>query len=117
MLAKSSIGFFLVLLIQLAARSKWYYLSALLPLFPSMALFSYYFVGQNHSVETLQETIVFGMFSLLPYFCFLLALYFSVRGFRIVPALWLASGAWLVVAAVQIQAWPWVRAALGFRAS
>lgn len=114
---KAGIGFLIVLVIQLFARSRFYYLAALVPLFPSMALFSYYFVGQGQSSARLEETIVFGMVSLLTYFSFLLALLVAVRHFqwRIVPALFAASLVWFAVAAVQIQLWPWLRPLLGLR--
>ena len=39
-LAKAFVGFAIVLVIQLFAHSKLYYISALLPLFPSLAIFS-----------------------------------------------------------------------------
>lgn len=116
-LLKASTGFLIVLVVQLFARSRYYYLAALVPLFPSMALFSYYFVGQGQSNARLEETIVFGMVSLLTYFSFLLALLVAVRHFqmRIVPALSVASLVWFAVAAVQIQLWPWLRPLLGLR--
>lgn len=116
-LLKASTGFLIVLVVQLFARSRYYYLAALVPLFPSMALFSYYFVGQGQSSARLEETIVFGMVSLLTYFSFLLALLVAVRHFqmRIVPALSVASLVWFAVAAVQIQLWPWLRPLLGLR--
>lgn len=110
-LLKAGIGFLIVLVVQLFARSRYYYLAALVPLFPSMALFSYYFVGEGQSRARLEETIVFGMVSLLTYFSFLLALLIAVRHFqlRIVPALLAASLVWFLAAAVQIQLWPWLR--------
>ncbi|GAB2905508.1 GlpM family protein [Uliginosibacterium flavum] len=116
-LIKSSLGFVLVLIIQLAARSKLYYLSALIPLFPSLAMFSYYFVGSSQSVERLQETIAFGMLSLITYLCFLIALFISVRYLRIAPALLLASAVWFGVAFVEIRAWPYLKPLLGFNAT
>lgn len=110
-LLKAGIGFLIVLVVQLLACSRYYYLAALVPLFPSMALFSYYFVGGGQSRARLEETIIFGMVSLLTYFSFLLALLIAVRHFqlRIVPALLVASLVWCLVAAVQIQLWPWLR--------
>ncbi|MBS1210253.1 MAG: GlpM family protein [Proteobacteria bacterium] len=116
-LAKAFVGFAIVLVIQLFAHSKLYYISALLPLFPSLAIFSYYFVGQEQSVERLQETIAFGMLSLVTYLCFLVTLFIVVRHLRITPALLVASAAWFGVAAIQIQIWPYLRPLLGLKAS
>lgn len=116
-LVKASLGFFLVLIIQIAARSKLYYVAALIPLFPSLAMFSYYFVGSTQSVARLQETIAFGMLSLITYLCFLIALFLAVRHLRIAPALLLASAVWFAVAGVEIRAWPWLKPLLGFNGS
>jgi len=116
LLLKAFLGFAIVLIIQLFARSNLYYIAALVPLFPSMALLSYYFVGQTQSAGKLQETIVFGMLSLLTYFSFLLALLISTRHLKITPSLLLASVVWFVVAAIQIQIWPWLKPVLGIKA-
>lgn len=53
------------------------------PLFPSLGIFSYYFVGNEQGPQKLQETILFGMVSLLTYFSFRLALLIGVRHFRV----------------------------------
>jgi len=74
LLVKAFIGFLLVFIIQLLSRTKYYFISALVPLFPSIAMFSYYFVGSVGDSIKLQRTIVFGMLSLIPYFSFLFAL-------------------------------------------
>lgn len=106
---KAVLGFVIVLLVQLFARSKHYYVAALVPLFPSLGIFSYYFVGNEQGPQKLQETILFGMVSLLTYFSFLLALLIGVRHFRVGTSLIVASAAWFAVAAAQIKAWPWIK--------
>ena len=106
---KALLGFVIVLLVQLFARSKHYYVAALVPLFPSLGIFSYYFVGNEQGPQKLQETILFGMLSLLTYFSFLLALLIGVRHFKVGTSLIVASGAWFAVAAAQIKAWPWIK--------
>jgi len=73
MFVKSLIGFFIVFIIQILSKGRYYVLSALIPLFPSMAIFSYYFVAKQRGPDKLQETIVFGMLSLIVYFSFLLS--------------------------------------------
>lgn len=114
-LFKALAGFAVVLVIQLFAHSRLYYISALVPLFPSLAIFSYYFVGSMQDQAKLQETIVFGMISLLTYFCFLLALLIATRHVKIIPALFVASAVWFAAATVQIQVWPHIKPVLGFR--
>jgi membrane protein GlpM len=105
MLIKSFIGFIVVFVIQLLSRSKYYVLSALAPLFPSMAIFSYYFVGKQGNADKLQETIIFGMISLITYFAFLLSLLIFTKYYKIVTALTLSSGVWFIFAIVQTLFW------------
>jgi membrane protein GlpM len=105
MLTKALIGFALVLVIQILAKSRLYYISALVPLFPSIGLFSYYFVSVEKGTDQLRETILFGMLSLLPYFFFLASLYFLVKYLDIVVSLICSSIVWFAVAGVQVLLW------------
>ena len=105
LLVKSLIGFVLVLVIQLFSKSKYYVISALVPLFPSLAIFSYYFVGSQGDIDKLSKTIIFGMLSLITYFSFLLALLILSKKMAIVPALICSSLVWFGVAAIQIFLW------------
>ena len=102
---KSGIGFVLLLVIQLLSKSKHYVLSALVPLFPSLAIFSYYFVGIQGDLDKLSKTIIFGMLSLITYFSFLLALLILSKKMAIVPALICSSLVWFGVAGIQIFLW------------
>jgi uncharacterized membrane protein (GlpM family) len=102
---KSFIGFVVVFIIQLLAKSKYYVLSALVPLFPSMAIFSYYFVGEQGDAEKLQETIIFGMVSLVTYFAFLLSLLIFSKYYKLVTAIALASVVWFIFAIGQTLLW------------
>lgn len=104
-LIKSFIGFFLVLIIQVISKSKNYYMAAMAPLFPSIAIFSYYFVRVNKGIESLKLTIIFGILSLLAYFFFLLSLYFFISKFKIVLSLFFSSIIWFIVAFIIIIFW------------
>lgn len=106
---KSFIGFLIVFIIQLFARSKNYVLAALVPLFPSMAIFAYYFVSEEQGLDKLHETIYFGMVSLITYLCFLIALLFFTKHFKIVFALLLSSGIWFICAIIQTSLWSYFK--------
>ena len=106
---KSFIGFVVVFIIQLLAKSKYYVLSALVPLFPSMAIFSYYFVGEQGDVSKLRETIIFGMVSLITYFAFLFSLLIFAKHYKLVTAILLASVVWFVFAISQTLLWNYFR--------
>jgi len=102
---KALVGATAVVLIQLIAQTKNYYIAGLVPLFPTFALITHYLIGTQRSVLDLQRTILFGMASLLPYFLYLLALYFLVERWRLSPALAGATGVWALAAAALMLIW------------
>ena len=67
---KALIGAAVVVLIQLLTRSKNYYIAGLVPLFPTFALISHYMVGSQRTMPALKNTIIFSMFSLIPFYHF-----------------------------------------------
>ncbi len=62
-----------------------------MPLFPTFALIAHYIVGKGRSLDDLKTTIVFGMWSIIPYFVYLAALYLLVERFRLETSLALAA--------------------------
>ncbi len=105
LLIKTLVGAVLILIIQLVSRTNNYYIAGLVPLFPSLALISHYTVGTQRSVADLKETILFGMCSLIPYFVYLLVLYFLVDRFKLVVSLLGAVGCWVAAAVVLVALW------------
>ncbi len=103
MLLKSGIVFLLVFIIQLCTKSKYYFISALILLFPFIAMFSYYFVGKQDDYYKLFKTIQFGMLSLITYFSFLLALLIFSKRFPITLSLFLSSLVGLLLLALRLQ--------------
>jgi membrane protein GlpM len=102
---KALIGAGLVVIIQLFARSKNFYIAGLVPLFPSLALISHFMVGSQRSITELKTTIIFSMFSVIPYFTYLLALYYLVDRLRLEIALLAATICWVLVASLLIFLW------------
>ena len=105
LLLKSLVGALAVLLIALLSRSRLFHLAALVPLFPTFALIAHYIVGKGRSVDDLKATIVFGMWSIIPYFVYLAALYVLVDRMRLEASLALAAVAWLMAATVLVSVW------------
>ena len=102
---KSLLGALAVLLIALLSRSKVYFVAGLVPLFPTFALIAHYIVGTERSAADLRATALFGLWSLVPYAVYLLAVYaLSVR-FAHAPTLVLATLAWVVAAGVLLMVW------------
>jgi membrane protein GlpM len=105
LLIKALLGGAIVVLIQALARTKNAYVAGLVPLFPTFALIAHYIVGTQRSTAALKETIRFGMWSLVPYFVYLMVLYLLVDRFRLPVALAIAVTCWLFAAVLLIVLW------------
>jgi len=105
LLFKSLLGALAVLLINLLSRSRNYYIAGLVPLFPTFALIAHYIVGSERSAVELKTTVLFGMWSLLPYFLYLFTLYCLADRLRLPWALASATAAWGAAALLLILAW------------
>ena len=103
--ARAVTGAVVVVVIQLLSQTENAYLAGLAPLFPTFALIAHYVVGTERATRDLKETIVFGMFSLIPYFVYLLALYFLVDRLKLMLSLLGATLAWIVAATLLILIW------------
>lgn len=105
LISKAFIGAGLVVFIAVAAKSKNYYLAGLAPLFPTFAMIAHYTVAHERSLDELRATIVFGMWSLLPYLAYLIAMYFLVEYFSLSISLFLSAAIWLIIAFILIIFW------------
>lgn len=87
---KAALGALVVLLIGILAKPKLLYCRAD-PLFPTFALIAHYIVASERGTEALRTTIVFGMWSIIPYFLYLLSLWYFT-GFLRLPGAGRGSG-------------------------
>jgi membrane protein GlpM len=102
---KAALGAGVVILLALLSKTRNYYIAGLVPLFPTFALIAHYIVGKGRSIEDLKTTILFGMWSIIPYFIYLLSLYVLVERMRLEASLALATLAWLIAATVLVTVW------------
>ena len=102
---KAALGAGVVIILAMLAKTKNYYIAGLVPLFPTFALIAHYIVGKGRTVDDLKTTIVFGMWSIIPYFVYLAALYVLVDRMRLEASLALAAVAWLMAATVLVSVW------------
>lgn len=102
---KALLGAAVVLIIAALSKTKNYYIAGLVPLFPTFALIAHYIVGKGRSIEDLKTTIVFGMWSIIPYFVYLATLYVLVDRMRLEASLAVAAVAWLMAATVLVTVW------------
>jgi membrane protein GlpM len=102
---KATLGAAVVVILAMLAKTKNYYIAGLVPLFPTFALIAHYIVGKGRSLDDLKTTIVFGMWSIIPYFVYLVTLYLMVDRMRLEASLAVAAVAWLMAATVLVTVW------------
>jgi membrane protein GlpM len=101
----ATLGAAVVVILAMLAKTKNYYIAGLVPLFPTFALIAHYIVGKGRSLDDLKTTIVFGMWSIIPYFVYLATLYVMVDRMRLEASLAVAAVAWLMAATVLVSVW------------
>lgn len=104
---KSLLGAAAVLLIALLSRTRSFHIAGLVPLFPTFALIAHYIVGSERGGADLRTTALFGMWSLMPYAVYLLAVYWLSVRLSLAATLLAATLAWFAAAAVLL--WGWTR--------
>ena len=105
LLLRALLGAAAVVLISVLARSRNFVLAGLVPLFPMFALIAHYVVGTERSTAQLRETVLFGLWALVPYAVYLAALYVLSARMPLVPALVAAVLLWCVAALALILVW------------
>jgi len=102
---KSLIGALAVLLIAILSKSRMFFIAGLVPLFPTFALIAHYIVGTERTMTDLRATALFGLWSLLPYAIYLLAVYWLCVKYSLPTTLLLATLAWTVAAGMLVVGW------------
>ncbi|KRI63085.1 hypothetical protein APC62_04025 [Acinetobacter pittii] len=102
---KCMLGAGVVLIISILSKSKAFYIAGLVPLFPTFALIAHVIVYQQKGAEALQKTALFGLWSLIPYAIYLVAVYVLATRMSMWSCLGLATLCWVVAAAGLIYSW------------
>ncbi|KHN68089.1 hypothetical protein AV645_13655 [Acinetobacter calcoaceticus] len=102
---KCMLGAGVVLIISILSKSKAFYIAGLVPLFPTFALIAHVIVYQQKGAEALQKTALFGLWSLIPYAIYLIAVYVLATRMSMWSCLGLATLCWVVAAAGLIYGW------------
>ncbi|MGF1740371.1 GlpM family protein [Vibrio profundum] len=105
LLLKSQLGAAAVLLIALLSKSKNFYIAGLVPLFPTFALIAHYIVGSERGMEDLRTTALFGLFSLIPYAAYLVAIYYFSFRYNLVSTLAFSTLTWIAFTSVLLIGW------------
>lgn len=99
---KAALGALVVLLIGVLAKTKNYYIAGLIPLFPTFALIAHYIVASERGIEALRATIIFSMWSIIPYFVYLVSLWYFTGMMRL-PAAFVGSVACWGISAYMLD--------------
>ncbi|WP_350557981.1 GlpM family protein [Psychrobacter sp. CAL346-MNA-CIBAN-0220] len=102
---KMLIGALMVLVIQLFAQTRFFYLAALAPLFPTFTLISHFLVGTQRSIADFKVALIFSMLGVIPHLIYTLVVFFSFSHIGLYKALLLGVVGWLVAAAILVLAW------------
>jgi uncharacterized membrane protein (GlpM family) len=102
---KALLGAALLVGLHYLTKTRNYYLAHLALSCPILSVFAHYFIGSERDSEGLRQTLLFGMFALLPFLAYLATLYFILNRVRLKEALVYASGAWLVSAVLLTVLW------------
>lgn len=102
---KCMLGAGVVLIISILSKSKAFYIAGLVPLFPTFALIAHVIVFQQKGAEALQKTALFGLWSLIPYAIYLIAVFVLATRMSMWSCLGLATLCWVVAAAGLIYGW------------
>ena len=105
LILKAALGAAVVVILAALAKTRNYYIAGLVPLFPTFALIAHFIVGKGRSLDDLKTTIVFGMWSIIPYFIYLATLYVMVDRMRLEASLAVAAVAWLIAATALVSVW------------
>jgi membrane protein GlpM len=102
---KCTLGALVVLLISILSKSKAFYIAGLVPLFPTFALIAHVIVFQQQGADALRRTALFGLWSLIPYAIYLIAVYLLATQMSVLSCLSLATLAWTIAAGILLYGW------------
>jgi len=97
---KFIIGGLIVLIIDFISRTKYYVISGLIPLFPTFALIAHILILKNgvKPIIQLQNTIIFELYSLIPYAVYLISLYILINKTNTIIAFIISISFWFISA-------------------
>lgn len=102
---KALIGAVVVLLIAFFAQSKNFVIAGLVPLFPTFSLIAHALVGSERSAADLQQTALFGLWSLAPYAAYLLVVWWGSVRWPLALTLVAATLVWVLLALAMLWLW------------
>ncbi|MEO6824232.1 MAG: GlpM family protein [Nitrosospira sp.] len=100
----------IVIALSLLALTKYYPLARLVPLLPIFTLIAHYIAGSKRTRIELKRTMLFSLYSMVPLFIYLMALYALIDLMPLKLALICASALWCLPATLLLILWMKFRA-------
>lgn len=94
-----------IIAIILLGRTHLYYLTGLLPLFPTFSLIAHVNAAVEKSACEFKLVVLYGLFSLIPYAVYLGSVYLLVDILGPWKAMGVALAFWFIIAAVIFNFW------------
>jgi len=105
LLIKAGIGAALALIVHVVSRGSHFYLAGMVVLFPIWSVLAHYSVGTVRDTDDLKQTILFGVCSLIPFLAYLLTMFLVVDRMKLLTAILISLGVWLVFASALTIYW------------
>lgn len=102
---KMLIGAIAVLIIQIFAQSRWYYVAALAPLFPTFTLITHFLVASQRTPAEFRVALVFSMLGVIPHLLYTLVVFYTYAHVGVYKSLAFGVIAWLVGAVALVIGW------------
>jgi len=79
LLLKGCIGAVIAVGIVLVSRTRNFFMAGMLPLFPAFGTLAHLIVGYNRGITDLKSTLIFSLYSLIPYFLYLVGTFIALH--------------------------------------
>lgn len=104
-LTVAAIGAGVATSLAVLARLNLYYLMGLVPLFPAFALIAHVTAAASGETINMRIAAVFGLYALIPYACYLIAIIALSHTWSAPLAIGLGLVAWFAIAFGLVTAW------------
>ncbi|MGH1375255.1 MAG: GlpM family protein [Alphaproteobacteria bacterium] len=98
-------GALVAVMIAALARSNYYILAGLAPLFPTFALFAHLLAYKAGGLQQMREVALFGIYAVIPYLAYVITLYFASGKMRLEYAVSGGLLFWFISAGILYLLW------------
>jgi uncharacterized membrane protein (GlpM family) len=104
-LVKAFIGAAVLVGVHYLTKTRHFYLAQLALSCPILSVIAHYSIGNERDAEALKQTLLFGMFCILPFLAYLVTLYWCSSWMKVAVALAVSNAAWLISGTAVVIVW------------